>query len=120
MRFEHNGLTYIILEVKENDERLMLNDETHFGMCNHKKQEIYLMETVNQQQKKRVLMHEVTHMFINTNGMYANTSFNQEQLCEFVAYNSIKILGVVEMYFKDDIETSMSEVKCGKTQRTDE
>jgi len=100
MTFKHNGLTYKIIEVEEDDERLIIGDTSRFGLCNHKKQEIYIMKTIAAEQKKRVLIHEVTHMVINANGLYANDTYNQEQLCEFVAYNAMKIMKVVDRYFE--------------------
>ena len=99
MKFTANGLTYEIEEVDKESPELLLRELYHFGMTNHKKQKVYLMNDISEQQKICVLRHEIAHVFINVNGMYAQETFTVEQLCEFVAYNAVAINKIVDEYF---------------------
>lgn len=95
-----NGLDYEIKEVEEDSPHLLGEDDRyHFGMCNNKEQVIYLMKTVSEEQKKRVLTHELTHMFLNNFGMFCKESYSVEELCEFTAYNAPKIMQATIDYF---------------------
>ena len=102
MKININGLTYSIIEVDDRHECLIMGDRVHFGMCDYKSQIIYLMQGVTREQKLKVLIHEITHAFLCSYGMYVKRNYNVEELCEFVAYNSKTIVDLAEGYFEEE------------------
>lgn len=64
------------------------------GLTFYKEHKIWIAEELCDDEKRRTLMHELTHCYIWENGFY-NVDFNNEELiCDFVAsiYNFINNL----------------------------
>ena len=72
-----------------------------FGMCIYKTQTIKLLKTLSKEQLKATLIHELVHATMYVNGLCENETFNREQLCEFVAWHSEKIIDMANRIMKE-------------------
>jgi len=72
-----------------------------FGMCIYKTQTIKLLKTLLKEQLKVTLIHELVHASMYVNGLSENETFNKEQLCEFVAWHSEKIIDMTNKIMKE-------------------
>ena len=72
-----------------------------FGMCIYKTQTIKLLKTLSKEQLKATLIHELVHATMYVNGLSENETFNKEQLCEFLAWHSEKIIDMANKIMKE-------------------
>lgn len=100
MKFKVNGFTYEIIEMEDNlDSRLLHKGEYKAGICDHDTQEIYLYKPKRLEMQRAILIHEVTHAFINCMGFLGRERYSEEELCEFIAYHGDEILRIVNEYY---------------------
>lgn len=104
MKVKINGLLYEIIEELDGD-KVFADKEfegkphvMRLGLTEYREQKIYLYKDMSEERKRSVLIHELTHAFIEAYGFYQN-EFNEEQLCEFMAIYSNKINKICNKYF---------------------
>lgn len=97
--FYLNGLKWTVRLVDKDSEMLMVDDEFHYGTCHYVDLIIYLWDGCNLLMKK-VLMHELAHACIECYGMLGNEVFSHEQLCEFTAFYSERILQIADDFME--------------------
>lgn len=98
MKVKIKDLEYEIVE--ENDGEKVFKDKDNqmrLGLTEYRQQKIYLLKEMTVARKKRVLIHELTHAFIEAYGMIGE--FNDEQVCEFMATHSREINAICDKYF---------------------
>lgn len=99
MKVKINNYIYKIEELSAEDTRLRTNDgQICFGICETLTHKIYLLEKVPKARLQATLAHELTHAFMDAYGLDYNTTFTQEQMCEFVAAHGASITKLVDRY----------------------
>ena len=84
MKTDIYGYIYKIKLIDKNDERIKGND----GICMHNDLTILLRKDLNFTMLECVLRHEITHAILCLQGRCYHNKFTQEDLCEFVAFQS--------------------------------
>ena len=98
MKVKIKDLEYEIIEEGDGDKVYKDKDnQMRLGLCEYRQQKIYLLAEMSANRKKRVLIHELTHAFIEAYGMLGE--FNEEQVCEFMAVHSREINDICDKYF---------------------
>ena len=100
MKVKIKDLEYQIIE--EDDGEKVYKDKDNqmrLGLCEYLSTKIYLLKDMTIERKKRVLIHELTHAFIEAHGIFIQ-KFNEEQVCEFMAVYSHEINVICEKYFE--------------------
>lgn len=89
-----NAIYKVFFVNNEFDKRLYLKEDEsyHFGIIDFANEIIYINNTLTLNKLKQILIHEVTHAYVNECGFKGIDYFNEEQLCEFIAMQGEKIL----------------------------
>lgn len=82
-----NNIEWYVISVPKNDDNLWLEEKYHMGVTDFYNRKIYIDNSLALINKKYVLTHEITHALLCSYGFQLKDEFNQEELCEFVAYN---------------------------------
>lgn len=98
MKFIVNEIEWEIVEVEKTHSGLKMGDNSMLGTCNYEECVIYIMQELNKGMKRNVLAHEITHAVIEAMGFYANKTFDQEAMCEFIAHNGKLVVDLTEQY----------------------
>lgn len=101
MKFKINEIEYGIYELDSLDTRLIVNGSDCAGACAFNKKEIYLLKDCNIDFKRKTLIHEITHSYLNECLLLRKDKYTEEEICEFVAIYASQILRIVDKYFKD-------------------
>ena len=64
-KFKVGGINY---KVRYKDTVEYADDKNNFGLCNYKKNEIHILNVLEEQRKEQVLVHELTHAIFNESG----------------------------------------------------
>lgn len=109
--YKINNLTYEIREVSQERMRALLeeynernmdekpNKTRYMGLTFNDVCIIYLDEEIPKDRKRKILMHELMHAYINCY-ITDTDNFNQEALCDISANSHDIIHNIVEDYFK--------------------
>lgn len=103
MKVKIKDLEYVIVEETDGDnvfcdKIIDGQSKMRLGSTDYQKQKIYLHEHMTRTRKRKVLAHELTHAFVEAYGFYQE-SFDEEQLCEFMANYSKEINEICDNYF---------------------
>ncbi len=91
---------WTIEEIDQGNTKLMLNGRLLSGVCFAGEREIYLAKSMKHEQKREVLIHELSHAIIScTQANYEAETFNEETLCEFVGLYATEIIRICDEYF---------------------
>ncbi len=109
MKFKINNIEW---EIKETDVETMNNESKkydvnneqkkkkyYFGLCVYPTATIYINNIMNEGQKRRILMHELTHCWI-FNNTYFKDKYDEEDLCETISMASDWVNEIVNKYFE--------------------
>lgn len=104
MKFKINGMDWQIKEVSQEYLKRVVedkeNDGEYYGLCRFKTQTIYLFEDLPFQQKRKTLMHELTHCYIGSHITFTFLNNATEDVwCDIVANSHDIIHDIVEAYF---------------------
>ena len=117
MNFEMNGIWYEIIEIdqieykklraKQDEEKGIEKKENvdgiYYGASHYDICKIYLDKDLDEQRKRKTLMHELAHCYINEYITHVDYQLTQEEACDLVA-NSHDIIGnIVEDYFRKSV-----------------
>ena len=97
---------------KEEDSRLTssMDGGTVFGTF-----EMLVLKELPPKTKKLVLMHELTHAYLCSQGRGCHKSLSAEDVCEFVAYCSNSIIEkadyIISEHLKEEAEDNLNVVK---------
>ncbi|MBQ7139976.1 MAG: hypothetical protein IJO32_00555 [Bacilli bacterium] len=104
MKVKIKNYNYEIIEVEQNDNNLIGNDNNyHWGICDYKQRKIFIMNDLMNKDKRTVLIHEVSHAFIEAYG-FLQVKLNDEIMSDFIASYSEDILKIVNDYFMEVIK----------------
>lgn len=102
MKFNMNGVEYIIKEISQSDfDNIEEKDGYYFGQSHFAIQEIWLDKDLKESRKRKALYHELMHCYIKE---YLTTqdisNFNEEVLCDLCANSHDLIQKIADDYFK--------------------
>lgn len=100
MKFEINNIEWQIFELDGLDTRLSANGEYCSGVCAFDKKAIYLHKDTTKTYKYKILLHELSHAFINDCLLSKPKKFTEEEVCEFTALYSQTIIELADEYFR--------------------
>ena len=100
MNIDINGQSWSIIEVDEKDDRLKVDDKECWGTCKYDCQHIYLCKQAMLGKKKQTLIHELSHAFVYEYLLKIQESYDNEDLCEFVAKYGERIVLSANKYFE--------------------
>jgi len=104
MKIKIDKHIYKIQEVEKASEELTTNDPNEaWGRCNYTKRTIYLRKDLDLYTKRKTLIHELTHAFIEAYGFY-QVDFNNEIVCDFLGNYASEIINISNKYFGDKNE----------------
>lgn len=102
MKVKINKFTYEILETEnKEDERLKLNDGYATGITKCNAQQIIIFNALPEERFRLVLIHELTHAFIDAYGFWAHSEkFSHEDIAEFVSTYADDIVAIADKYME--------------------
>lgn len=89
-----NGIDWTVEFVDETDPDL--GNHTYIGRTTEWKQRIVVDKSISHQVKREVLIHELTHATLVSQGRYFQQNFTLEDMCEFVGFNADKIIEMAD------------------------
>ena len=89
MEIKINGIDWLVEFVNEEDEDLGTDQ---VGRTLQWKQRIVVNKTTSRQIMREVLIHELTHATLASQGRYFQQQFTTEDVCEFVGFNADNII----------------------------
>lgn len=114
MNFVLNGLNWKIEELSQqeiksivnkrknnNDEDIKSTDTMYFGLTYHDQSIIYLDKDLPIDRKKKTLIHELTHCYIDCYITHQEKSYDEEMVCDIVSNSFYLIELIVNDYFKE-------------------
>ncbi|MFI3214404.1 MAG: hypothetical protein R3Y24_13840 [Eubacteriales bacterium] len=93
---------YEILEEESPTLALMDSSGTRVGLCDYFDKKIWIKKDINEQEKKKTLLHELTHAFLYETQLSAKEKYSLEEVCECVGRFGMKMFEIVEEYFKSE------------------
>ena len=87
-----NGYLWTVVFVVDATQNTYLKDND--GYCDFNDFTIYIRKELSLKAQEKVLIHELTHACLDTQGRLYQEQFNVEDLCEFVAYCSPQIIEI--------------------------
>lgn len=102
MMFSMNGRTYEIKEMPQEafQEEQGQIDGTYFGLTIPTKQEIWLLNTLSLEQKRKTLYHELFHCYSFNYLTFNLLNLNEDDWADISANSHDMIHEIVEKYFK--------------------
>lgn len=99
MNIEINGLEWKIEEVSSDDRRLLVNDARCAGVTDYILKIVYIDSSLSQPYKRRVLRHELGHVYIDSYLIEKKDLYSEEELVEFLALYGVQICAHTDAYF---------------------
>lgn len=100
MEVKINSLKWTIKEVDTRSQELNANGNQCYGTCKYHTQEIFLDNSLKNDKKCQTLKHELAHAFISCYMLEQKQNYSEEDLCEFVALYSDKIVEIATKYME--------------------
>jgi Zn-dependent peptidase ImmA (M78 family) len=110
VKFTVDNETWVVRVVPSDHEGLKIDNNMHFGICNFIENIIYLDEEMSPTRLEKILLHELTHLLLNTSGNNMRNAFDQEDVCELFShlYHKLNTLFAEIMYkLEDEYENSI-------------
>lgn len=96
MRFQVNGVYWNVVFVNSNSNDLRRDDGTiTLGVCDNNVKCIFISNALRGLLYERVLIHELTHAWIFSYGIYLSLE-QEEFVCEFVSHYGRSILNMAD------------------------
>lgn len=112
MKFKINDIEWEIIELDQLDTRLESKGNYCGGICAFDLKEIYLSKNLQLSYKRKVLIHELSHAHLLDCLIKSTNKYDEEELCEFVAIYSQRILEIANEYFKGETYGSRKKAKA--------
>lgn len=84
------GMNYTIKIVDAEDENLLLKGFYRAGLTSRIEETIYMADNLNNEIFKRVLLHEIAHVYIYASGM-AQVEWQEENVTDFIEAHLLEI-----------------------------
>lgn len=82
------------------DEHLYIHNKGYAtGSCSYQTSEIWILKQNSLIKTTQTLRHELTHAFLSSYLLKTKETYDEEELCEFVAIYSNEINKITEKYF---------------------
>jgi Zn-dependent peptidase ImmA (M78 family) len=94
-----NNIEWKIIELSNDDRRLLSAHGVCNGYCYPALSEIYIDQNLPLDRKRRALMHELTHAFLSVHNLSQQETYTEEELAEFVALYGREIYQIMDAYF---------------------
>ena len=136
MEFNFGDINWVIKEIsqkeikekynkrqseKEEPEDVNSVSTRYYGATFYDECVIYIDRDISEDRKRKTLLHELTHVYINEKITHKTKQYDEESVCDIVANSHSFVSTVVEHYFKHfKIESGIKnmeekyECKCGK------
>lgn len=101
MRIHINHLVWEVNIASTTDPELMVDGEMCRGTTWYGKQQIFLAAELNANTALRVIIHELTHAYLYSTQMRIPESFNEEEVCDFMACWAQDILVTADVVFQE-------------------
>ena len=105
MKFTINGSIWTIKEMKQeefwkDDNKIneMNNNEYFFGRTKYEKQEIWIDESISEEQKRKTLIHELVHCYKSSYVAFTTLNGDEELWCDLVANSHDIIQNIIDSY----------------------
>lgn len=96
MRVNVNGIEWAIVFVKPSSSDLKRDDGSiTLGVCDNNVKCIFISNALRGLLYERVLIHELTHAWIFSHGIYLSLE-QEEFVCEFVSHYGRDIVGIAD------------------------
>ena len=117
MIFELNGIKYKIIEIdqieykklrEEQDKKKGIEknedkDGIYYGASHYDENKIYLDKDLNYDRKRKTLMHELAHCYINEYITHVDYQLTQEEAADLVANSHDIITQIIDDYFMSSL-----------------
>ena len=105
MKFKINNEEWSIIETNQEELKKLNNDDDSkyvYGLTKYENQTIYLWKDISREQKRKTLIHELTHCYIST-VLFSDKHLNMdiETLCDIASCSHDIIHEIVEWYFRE-------------------
>ena len=97
------GMNYTIKVVNSYDDVLLLKGSYRCGVTSRSEETIYMANDLNNEMFKRVLLHEITHVYIYASGM-AQVEWQEENVADFIEAHMLDIYTTYKKIIKDLLE----------------
>lgn len=112
MKFKINDNNWQIKEISQKDIRKIISDKAkqniesepsigrYFGVTFHDSQIIYIDKDLPIDRKRKTLIHELTHCYIDMYITHLGKEYSEEDVCDMNANSHDIIHNIVDKYFK--------------------
>lgn len=113
MKFKINNMNWEIEEISQEEIKTMQNerkakdeenvkslDWRYYGITYHDDLKIYIDKNLHADRKKKTLIHELTHCYINSYITHQDKNYNEEDIADIVSNSYDIIHEIVDKYFK--------------------
>ena len=101
--FKISDTTYNLV-ITDDYESFIKNDGL-FGEIIYDNLTIYIKDSLCDESKRRVIIHELTHALLNSQGRLYNNNWDREDLCEMFAWNAELLVKLRDTIWKEYTES---------------
>ena len=99
---------------KEESEDVNSLSTRYYGATFYDEGVIYIDRDIQEDRKKKTLLHELTHTYINENITHQSKQYDEEDVCDIVANSHSYVTAILEEYFKRKKGNKIGECKSGE------
>lgn len=88
------GSKWEVLQIEGNNSLLLCGEKRCKGTTHYYDHKIYVDKDLIPEEKRRTLIHELSHAVLYSTQLSVDESFSEEQLCEFMGLYADKIADV--------------------------
>ncbi len=101
MKFKVNGLKWTLLNLKPEDERLKIRNNSCFGVTSYHDLMVYMDITQAKELYRQTVIHELIHVFTFSFGVHliANND-TEEPVCDFIGAHFDEIRAIADKVMK--------------------
>lgn len=104
-----NDVTYQLVITDQYDS--FIKNDGLFGEIVYDTLTIYIKDSLCDESKRRVMIHELCHALLNSQGRLYSNSFDREDLCEMFAWNAETLINLRDKVWKEYTESIYYESK---------
>lgn len=78
--------------------------ENEYGTCWSLKRAIDIDASLDKEEAKIILGHELSHAFLTVAGKLHNKDFDEEEVCDFITWNIDQIISIRDYVLKERFE----------------
>lgn len=101
MKFSINDSIWEITEVAARDNLLLVDGDYNDGVTHFTSRQIAINRDLLPDQKRHVVLHELTHAWLESTQIEIKEAYTEENLCEFMGLYGDVIHFTANSYFKE-------------------